>query len=309
MTLLPKFPMQSHIPLSGQFSTFFFIIVKFYSIASTFTRHDSINREQHLKFFLGLLSILISTSAFSSSEKNKSVTFLETSVPHEIIIEVASFLDDKSLGRLVKIDKSSKIIFSRDNNEIGGDFREFSRFAISDHAGHVYFLEEFLSLSGLRSISKAKNIRLLVKEKPNEFIKLVLKSIPRGPKNVQNKLELFYTETMRNLLDDLPVYETSQKKLAVLLYDLLGCFYLMDQICSQIYMQIVEKQARISSLLFIFSQIFAQAIAHSMSHVMTPIASQINAQVLIQLCLHVLQQVYLAYRMHTSLQSQSPTSF
>ena len=287
-----------------------------------------------MKPVLGLLTTLIfTTSAFSSSKENndKNKTFFDDSIPCEMIIKISSLLDDKDIAQITKVNKRCNYIFSRDNSEakrnsrkllrknlqsppfdkivvpprelggfakegeLGGILRENSRFAVTDHAGHIFFLEEFLSLPGRPSIAKVKNINLLAKEKPDDFIRLVLKTIPHDPENIQNNLKSFYKETMKidDLIADLPVYETSREKLAVLLFDLLGYFDLMDQASDQILLQIqfAENRFRTQFIAHLIALFYTQYLVNVSSLVMAPIASQVHVQIFTQICL----QIFLRY--------------
>ena len=97
--------------------------------------------------------------------------------------------------------------------------RKMANFGIQDYTGHFYFLEEYLSQSGHLPIKKVNNITKLTQDRPLDFIKLVLKSIPKTKSDMKHNLKSYYKDIIQinDLVADLPRFESDQEKLAAVI--------------------------------------------------------------------------------------------
>ena len=180
---------------------------------------------------------MTSFTAYSSpsDDNTRNINQLEKLIPNEIIVDIASMMDDKDIGQLTQTNTQTKNLLSRNSNQGGKKLREDSKFSVTDDAGNIYFLDEFLLLPGRMKISHVNNIDLLIKERPNDFNNLILKTIPNTPAEIENNLESYFRDVVKieDLVAGMPQYESAHEKLAALLVDTIIYMELIDQVTSE----------------------------------------------------------------------------
>ena len=177
-----------------------------------------------MKFFncttLALNIILTNTLLASDIEPKNSLIFEQNFHPLEII---ASYVSPKDIGKLAQTSKNNRDLFSNNENSIGSCHRKNSRFSVRDINENVYYLEEYLSQRVRAPFYAINDRHILAREKPTDYIKLVLKSLLHPQESIPNNLESLYQEKfeIELLLKSLPTNKTAQEKLADFLADML----------------------------------------------------------------------------------------
>ena len=189
--------------------------------------------------------------------------------------QVSSFLEEKDFINLSQTNVNMNDMLSNTPNSIGYVHRENSNFSVKDIEGKVYYLNEYLSQNVPIQISGIKNITQLVKERPDDFKKLVLASIPKTRDDIKNNLESYYKETMKidDLINDLPRYETAQEKLAA--------FLLEHDVWDKVWRQVWDK-VRDHLLRQVWDQVGAQVLRQLLRQVGAQVEDQARGQVWFQ---------------------------
>ena len=207
--------------------------------------------------------IFISSQAFASGKLGTSdkVDYEENIVVidiDDIKSKIASFLSPKDHAAFTHLNRDFRRCLFNTPGSIGESLRKKTDFSIKIDDRH-YFLEEFIGIStlgptrlnqetGALSIDtrpqlsnrfrfEVKNIAQLVKEKPEDFKKLVLASIPKTPDDIENNLVSYYEESMKinDLIKGLPVYDDPREKLANYLVEYSIEDHIRDQIWDQVW--------------------------------------------------------------------------
>ena len=192
-----------------------------------------------LLFFLLICSLNIYSTAFSSSgesQGDEKSPVLETDFSEELLVKFVSYLNDNEVAKVSITSKINHRLFSKNNLLYGSDLRKASKFGVLDVKGNAFFLREFLNSSEPVKVSKVNNIVLLSKENFENFIELMLKSIPNPSESSESDLENFYKNIIKidELIEYLPIYQTCQEKLAALMYDMMTWHQLVSRVYSHL---------------------------------------------------------------------------
>ena len=213
-----------------------------------------------------LIVIALSLCAFSS-KAGEGATLL--TLPDSVICTIVSELDSNAIR--VVVGSCNKRL-----RDLVNTSKEQSRFAVTvtDNNGErsTYFLEEYLSQPGRIPISEAKNLDILAKQRPKDFIQLLIKSIPNTPALRESSLKSFYEKIfpIAQLIASLPPLETPQEKLAGILTELAFWHQVSNQVWGQVWDQVWER---------VGDQVLAQVWLQAMEQISAQVGTQVREQV------------------------------
>ena len=124
-----------------------------------------------------LLSFLTVISAFSSNAQSSPFEMLENKVP---LGNILGFLASKELGEACPVNKEFNA-YGKTHSKWGQILRKNSRFHVTiprseNQGSHVLFLEEYL-FGERRAITGVSHLMTILQERPDDYVKLILKSI------------------------------------------------------------------------------------------------------------------------------------
>ena len=123
----------------------------------------------------------------------------------------------------------------------GQALRNRSRLSITNRSGEVFFPIEFLQpLVPRQVVSNIKNVDIMLKEMPENFIKIILKSAPYTHQAIKTDLQTYYTNIVQidKLIDSILSYDSPQDRLAGILLELATWCQVGLQVWDQIEDQI-----------------------------------------------------------------------
>ena len=135
-----------------------------------------------------------------------------------------------------------------------------SRYLVTTKDGVMLSLEEFLAGKSTR-ISGVNNITNLLRENYKDFMKLVLKSIPQTPEEIESELYHFYKDILKieQILDSVPSYETLEQRLAGVLLELETWSQVHDYVRTQVWDQVEDQfnegQAKVNNWIRLNNQV------------------------------------------------------
>ena len=121
---------------------------------------------------------------------------LNSDLNHHLI----NFLTPKDVGMLSRASQSDHDVYSDRAGSFGRSHREASEFAVTDLDGRVYYLEEFLSLPTRREVSQVKNVNRLLLNRPEDFFRFVMKSMPTPSEMFKEKINTYVYDILK--IDD-----------------------------------------------------------------------------------------------------------
>lgn len=173
----------------------------------------------------------------SKAGENAGSTLIQ--LPPEVTDKIVSLLNLQDLGPLALCSKLCRAMVDSS--------RKASQFAVTvtDNNGErrTYFLEEYLSQPGRIPISEAKNLDILAKQRPKDFMELVIASIANTPALRESSLKSFYEKMfpIAQLIASLPSLETPQEKLAGILIELSFWCQVWEQVWKQVWEQVWKQ--------------------------------------------------------------------
>jgi len=165
--------------------------------------------------FKTLVFLAISANAYAAENESEFLEHISKKKNTDITNHITNFLEPRDFICLSQANKANNDILSNKPHSIGNRHRDLSKYSVTDINGRPFYLEEYLSTQERIRLSKINNVDLLVIEKPKDFIKLVLKSIPHTPETIESNLQSYYQDVIQieKLVDSLPKYKTAQEKL------------------------------------------------------------------------------------------------
>lgn len=168
------------------------------------------------KFLISSLILLIGSVGLADSEYaagNADNPFVL--MPKDIQFTICSYFvpeDFANLSLICKVFKGS----SSKNHDNANLIRANSKFNVTLEGGGMMLLKEFEESEG-SAISNIKNIQQLIKDRPSDFLKLILKSVPKTPEEINDNLESYYRNVIQiaDVIDSIPAGgKTPRAKLA-----------------------------------------------------------------------------------------------
>ena len=190
--------------------------------------------------------------------------------------KIFSYLDMDDAVNFSKTSKQNRDFFLNKPASIGEIHRKDSKFGIQVQ-NRFFYLKEFLQQEGRMPMTKINNLTILSNENHEDFMNLVLKTIPSSPETIEEDLEFFYNETMKieDLIAALPSYETSQDKLSALLVEQETLTHVWSQVWSQIWTQAVSEIGPQT-----WNQIWSQVSYQVGSQMWNQVGVQVNVQIM-----------------------------
>ena len=184
---------------------------------------------------LAHVAVDLETESVGSNDLGEGLPGLTVSgLAPDVMIKSFSYLDAKSVGIASMAFRDFNMI-ATEGSVSGMYLRKESRFAVTAKGGQMLFLEEYLR-GQKQQIWGIKNLNLLLKERPKEFLKFILHAIPHSPELIVSDLNRIYLEDLAiaDLIDSLPRGQSAQEKLAGVMIEVL----VWDQIWVQVWEQV-----------------------------------------------------------------------
>ena len=220
----------------------------------------------------------------------------------DLHFSVSSFLRDQDIGRLSLTNRECDGFFSNNHHiSVGSLHRRCSKFYVKDQNGKTYYLEEYLSQDQRLPIAKVNHVNLLAQERPEDFLKLMLKSIPHTQSAIKKDLKTYSHKVMQieSLIDQLPSYQNPSAKLAAFILDVITWDQMNSKVAFYIWNKFGFEYNRHTRDLLASDQWFHvwQKISYldwgDMNlNILTDISRNIYQQIDLQMTKKVLQQIW-----------------
>ena len=246
------------------------------------------------------LNIDLLTGSHTSNEEQKCALLI-----HDIQSKVASYLAPKDYTAFTHLARTFRQCLFNTPGSIGESLRKATDFSIKME-DRYYFFEEFLAITQFQHASSnhkqrklsidtrpkpinkflfdVKHLTQLVRNKPEDFKRLVAKTAPKTHEDIENNLSSYYKKTIKihDLILDLPTYETHQKKLAAYLIQHMAWVQVRYQVWAQVWTEVaaqVMNQAGNKVRVQIGNNIWMSVWTQVMNQVGDLIADQVAAQI------------------------------
>ena len=145
--------------------------------------------------------------------------------------------------------------------------------------GEVLLLSNYLGGES-RGVSELSNIVSLFTERPDIFVRFILKSMPHTAEEIESNLQEYYREIIKfeNLIESLPLANNPYQKLAGILVELASWEQVETQVWVQVYAQVIF-QIREQVEYHASNQIGAQIREQIEDYARNQIGAQIREQV------------------------------